>query len=71
MKKIIRDEDVNSYYQSAKDLAPFLQVSERQVHYYREHGKLKAEQKSRARYQFNKEDVISFLVNEWGFTYEQ
>lgn len=70
MKKIIKGEDLQSFY-SAKELAPYLNVSERQIHYYRERGQLSCELKSRSRFLFTKENVMDFLINQWGFTYEQ
>lgn len=70
MKRIIKDEDLQNVY-DAKSLAPFLKVSERQIHYYRENGQLGCELKSRSRFQFSKENVIEFLTTKWGFEYER
>jgi hypothetical protein len=47
-----------------------LNVSERQIHYYRENNQLQSEVKSRARFVFPKEAVIEFLVSKWGYEYE-
>jgi len=69
MKRIIREEDLADEY-TAKELAPFLNVSERQVHYYRQHGILEAERRKRARFVFTKEKVADFMVNNWGYAYE-
>ena len=70
MKRIIREQDLADEY-TAKELAPFLDVSERQVHYYRENGILEAERRKRARYVFTKEKVAEFMINKWGFEYER
>lgn len=67
MQKIITQKMVRDYYPSAKELAKYLGVSERQVHYYRTNGKLNAINRGRARYQFNSDAVIDFLIKEWGF----
>ena len=70
MKRIIREQDLAEEY-TAKELAPFLDVSERQVHYYRENGILRAEKRKRARYVFPKEWVAEFMIKKWGFEYER
>lgn len=67
MQKIITQKMVRDRYRNARELAEYLGVSERQVHYYRTSGKLKSIDTSRARYGYNGTDVIDFLVNEWGF----
>ena len=70
MKKIVKDDDLQIVYRTAKDLSAVLGVSERQVHYYRTNGKLKSGLRNRTRYEYLREDVIDFLVKEWGFEYE-
>jgi len=56
---------------TASSLAPFLDVSERQVHYYRQNGLLESENRGRARFVFPKEMVAQFMVNQWGYEYEK
>jgi predicted site-specific integrase-resolvase len=70
MKRIIREKDLADEY-TAKELAPFLDVSERQVHYYRTTGQLNSEKRKRCRYVFPKEDVAKFMTNIWGYEYER
>ena len=70
MKRIIREKDLADEY-TAKELAPFLDVSERQVHYYRQNGLLESENRGRARFVFPKEMVAQFMVNQWGYIYER
>ena len=70
MKRIIRDEDLANVY-TAKTLSKELNVSERQIHYYREHNQLEYQNSGRARFQFPKQSVINFLVNKWGYEYER
>jgi hypothetical protein len=70
MKRIIRDEDLDNVY-TAKTLSKELNVSERQIHYYREHNQLESVNKGRARFIYPKQSVINFLVNKWGYEYEQ
>ena len=69
MKKIVKDEELNYTY-TARTLAELFNVSERQIHYYRENNQLQSEVKSRARFIFPKEAVIEFLVSKWGYEYE-
>jgi hypothetical protein len=45
-------------------------VSERQIHYYREHNQLECVTQGRARFIFPKESVVKFLVDKWGYEYE-
>ena len=70
MKRIIREKDLKEEY-TASSLAPFLDVSERQVHYYRQNGLLESENRGRARFVFPKEMVAQFMVNQWGYIYEK
>ena len=70
MKRIIKDEDLDNVY-TAKTLSKELNVSERQIHYYRENGQLESEIKSRVRFVFPKEKVIEFLCSKWGYEYER
>lgn len=70
MKKVIKDEELSNLY-TAKTLSKFLNVSERQIHYYREFKQLDSVQQSRARFIFPKESVVNFLVTKWGFEYEK
>jgi DNA-binding transcriptional MerR regulator len=70
MKRIIREQDLADEY-TAKELAPFLNVTERQVHYYRTNGLLNSEKRKRARYIFPKEDVAEFMIKNWGYEYER
>lgn len=70
MIRKVRDKDLDNVY-TAKTLAKELNVSERQIHYYRENNQIKSEIKSRARFVFPKESVIEFLVSKWGYEYEQ
>jgi len=70
MKRIIRDEDLDNVY-TAKTLSKEFNVSERQIHYYREHNQLESVNNGRARYTYPKQSVINFLVNKWGYEYEQ
>ena len=70
MKRIIREKDLKEEY-TASSLAPLLDVSERQIHYYREHNQLESVNKGRARFIYPKQSVINFLVNKWGYEYEQ
>jgi len=69
MKRIIKDEDLDNVY-TAKTLSKELNVSERQIHYYREQNQLDCVIKSRARFIFPKQSVINFLVDKWGYEYE-
>lgn len=70
MIRKVRDTDLDNVY-TAKTLAKELNVSERQIHYYRENNQIKSEIKSRARFVFPKENVIEFLVSKWGYEYEK
>jgi len=70
MKRIIKDEDLDNVY-TAQTLSKELNVSVRQIHYYREKGQLEYQIKSRSRFQFPKESVINFLVDKWGYEYEK
>lgn len=70
MKKIVRDDELNNVY-TARTLAELFNVSERQIHYYRENNQLESIQRSSARFIFPKEKVIDFLVNKWGYEYEK
>ena len=70
MKRIIKDEDLDNVY-TAKTLSKELNVSERQIHYYRENNQLGCVVKSRARFIFPKESVVKFLVDKWGYEYEK
>ena len=56
---------------TASSLAPLLDVSERQIHYYRQNGLLESENRGRARFVFPKEMVAQFMVNQWGYIYER
>jgi hypothetical protein len=69
MIRKVKDTDLDNVY-TAKTLARELNVSERQIHYYRENNQLQSEVKSRARFIFPKEAVIEFLVSKWGYEYE-
>ena len=69
MKRIIRDEDLDNVY-TAKTLSKEFNVSERQIHYYREHNQLECVTQGRARFIFPKESVVKFLVDKWGYEYE-
>ena len=70
MKRIIRDEDLDNVY-TAKTLSKEFNVSERQIHYYRQNGLLESENRGRARFVFPKEMVAQFMVNQWGYIYER
>lgn len=70
MKRIIKDEDLDVEY-SAKDLSKELNVSVRQIHYYRENGQLGYEHRNRCRFVYPKEKVIEFLCSKWGYEYEK
>jgi hypothetical protein len=69
MIRKVKDTDLDNVY-TAKTLARELNVSERQIHYYRENNQLQSEVKSRSRFIFPKEAVIEFLVSKWGYEYE-
>ena len=69
MKRIIKDEDLDNVY-TAKTLSKELNVSERQIHYYREQNQLDCVVRGSARFIFPKQSVINFLVNKWGYEYE-
>ena len=58
-------------FYTAKTLSQFFNVSERQIHYYRENNQLDSVQQSRARFIFPKESVVNFLINKWGYEYEK
>jgi hypothetical protein len=60
MIRKVKDTDLDNVY-TAKTLARELNVSERQIHYYRENNQLQSEVK---------EAVIEFLVSKWGYEYE-
>ena len=60
MKRIIRDEDLENVY-TAKTLSKEFNVSERQIHYYREHNQLESVNKGRARFIYPKQSVICLL----------
>ncbi len=70
MKRIIREKDLRDEY-TAATLAPYLDVSERQIHYYRKNGLLECENRGRARFVFPKESLINFMVKQWGYEYEK
>ncbi len=70
MKRIVKDEELNNTY-TARTLAELFNVSERQIHYYREHNQLECVTQGRARFIFPKESVVNFLVNKWGYEYER
>jgi hypothetical protein len=69
MRKIVKDEELNYTY-TARTLAELFNVSERQIHYYREHNQLECVTQGRARFIFPKESVVKFLVDKWGYEYE-
>lgn len=70
MKRIIKDEDLDIEY-SAIGLSKELNVSVRQIHYYRENGQLGYENRNRCRFVYPKKDVIEFLCSKWGYEYEK
>ena len=69
MIRKVKDTDLDNVY-TAKTLARELNVSERQIHYYREHNQLECVTQGRARFIFPKESVVKFLVDKWGYEYE-